>query len=665
MIEKLATYLLSVFSTMKRNTLLLSRNEKRLVAVVFDISSAILTVWMAFAILLQQWHHPEGIQWMIYLLAPAIMLPVFTSNGLYRAVYRYSGFTAFITVLKAVLFYGAAFLCIVLLAKIPQIPISVGILQPMMFLISTGGSRALVRFFLHSANLPSMRQGSLNRLLIYGAGAAGVEIVNAIHRSAKFDLAGFIDDDEELHGRTINGMPVFSAEQAKDLINKEMITNILLAMPSVSRVRRKEIVETFRKYPVCIQMLPGVEELADGRVTISDIKPVEIEDLLGRDPVPADHVLVESAIAGKVVMVTGAGGSIGSEICRQLLLAKPSKILLIDQAEHNLYTIHSDLEQRLSKHNSGTLLFPLLCDVTDERHVDDICRVFEPAVIYHAAAYKHVPMVEHNPGEGVRNNVYGTLSVAKAARKNRISSFVLVSTDKAVRPTNVMGASKRLCEMILQAFAEDMGSSTCYSMVRFGNVLGSSGSVVPLFRRQIREGGPLTITHKEITRYFMTIPEAAQLVIQAGVMATGGDVYLLDMGEPVNIVDLARNMVKLSGLTIRDKQNAEGDIEIHFTGLRPGEKLYEELLLSNEPQPTIHPRIFKANEHFIPWLQLKTELAHLSTAISLNDSKSIKRLLKKIVSEYQPISSTTDYLTIEEENMINVAPYTELLISKN
>ncbi|WP_223293962.1 polysaccharide biosynthesis protein [Pelodictyon phaeoclathratiforme] len=636
---------------MGRRALASSRYVKLLVVVAFDIFAALLTVWMAFSFTRQLLHQPEGLEWLLYLLAPALMLPIFALSGIYGTIQRYNSFEGFITVFKSVFFYGAAFVCLLLLLPLPKISIVVGILQPLLLLLMTGGSRAMVRYLSTTVTTtPEKRCEAPNKLLIYGAGSAGVEIVNSINRSNKFTLAGFIDDNPDLQGRTINRMKVFSPAEAEELIQSEGINNILLAMPSATRTRRNEIVEQYRKYPVRIQMLPGVEELAEGKVTISDIKTVDIEDLLGRDPAPLDHALVKQVITGRVVMVTGAGGSIGSELCRQLLQAQPSTLLLLDNAEHNLYTIHSDLTQRHARLSSATRIVPLLCDVTNAIRITEIFRVFQPEVIYHAAAYKHVPMVEHNPAEGIRNNVFGTHTVAEAALQQGVTSVVLVSTDKAVRPTNVMGASKRLCEMILQALAEEPGHTTCFSMVRFGNVLGSSGSVVPLFRSQINSGGPFTITHKEITRYFMTIPEAAQLVIQAGAMASPGDLHLLEMGDPVKIIDLARKMVELSGLTIRDHENPEGDIEIRVTGLRPGEKLYEELLIGNHSSPSANPRIFKAKEHFIPWSELQEELEQLTTAIHSNDIKSIKKILKKIVPEYSPGITTSDLLSMEKQS---------------
>lgn len=628
-----------------------SRHFKKSLAIAFDICSVELAVWMAFSLRLGLLHWPSGKQWFIYLLAPALMFPIYSHSGLYRAIHRHSGFSSFVLVTRATGYYGALFLLMLLLFNISNVPRTIGVIQPMIFMLLTGGSRALVRLWFKSIDATLKNRLKRDKLLIYGAGSGGAEIATAILQSQKFKLAGFIDDDKNLQGSTVNGIKVFSLSQAEMIIKEQNIHNILLAMPSVSHSRRNEIIQHFKKSSIRIQKLPDIDQLAGGQVTISDIKDIEIEDLLCRDPVPVSLVLVKRQLSDKVVMVTGAGGSIGSELCNQILAVDPSTILLVDHAEYNLYTIHSSLERRRLRLDSNTRIIPLLCDITDKNRIDDICRVFKPVVIYHAAAYKHVPMVEYNPTEGVRNNVIGTLCIADAAIRFGISSVVLVSTDKAVRPTNVMGASKRLSEMILQALAKEEGHTTCFSMVRFGNVLGSSGSVVPLFRNQIKKGGPITITHKEITRYFMTITEATQLVIKAGAIATGGTVFLLDMGEPVKIIDIANRMIELSGLKVRDKKNPDGDIEIQITGLRPGEKLYEELLIGNCPQPTANPRIFKANEDFIPWIKLKDELADLTTAIGSNDVKNIKLILKRVIPEYQPDNVICDFLYNEEERI--------------
>ena len=643
------------FFAISRKVFASSRLFKLVTIVVFDLCSAELSLWMALSILSGVLHRPVEKEWIAYLLAPVLMLPVFLLFGIYNSVQRFNSFESFYTIFKSVVFYGLLFFSVFLFLNVPIVPLSAGILQPILFLLLTGGGRALPRML--SSRIEHHHQKSSNtadNILVYGAGSAGVEIVRAIGRSKKYSVAGFIDDKEDLQGRSINGITVFSSQEAEELVSQGAIKNILLAIPSASRRRRNEVVEQYRKYQVHIQMLPVVEELVEGKVNIFDIKPVDIVDLLGRDPVPLDYALIDQVISSQIILVTGAGGSIGSELCRQLLQARPSTLLLIDNSELNLYSIHRDLTLRSARISSATRIVPLLCDVTNRERISEIVRTFRPQVIYHAAAYKHVPMVEQNPAEGIRNNVFGTRSIAEVARQHGVRSVVLVSTDKAVRPTNIMGASKRLCEMILQALAAESGHATCFSMVRFGNVLGSSGSVVPLFRNQIKSGGPLTITHEKITRYFMTIPEAAQLVIQAGAMASSGDLFLLEMGEPVKIVDLARNMIELSGLTLRSSENPDGDIEISFTGLRPGEKLYEELLIGNHSLPSANPRIFKTREHFIPWSALQAELDQLAAAINSNDARSIKSLLKQLIPEYQPtIETTEDLLAMEKQNGYN------------
>eukprot|EP00887_Chlorella_sp_A99_P004417 scaffold39.g4417.t1 len=417
-------------------------------------------------------------------------------------------------------------------------------------------------------------------------------------------------------------------------------------MPSLNRKRRNEILNQIRSAHVAVRTLPSVTDLAQGKVSISDLRELDVDDLLDRGPVMPNHILLAMNVRSKIVMVTGAGGSIGSELCRQVLSIGPAKMLLIEQSEFALYAIHQELEEKLS--GREIVLVPLLASVQDDERIREIMSTWHPDTVYHAAAYKHVPLVEHNPAEGIKNNVLGTLRTAQAAAENGVSDFVLISTDKAVRPTNIMGASKRLAEMVLQALAAT-NPNTKFSMVRFGNVLGSSGSVVPKFRQQIRDGGPITLTHAEITRYFMTIPEASQLVIQAGAMAKGGDVFVLDMGQPVKIMDLARRMIELSGLTVKDGQNLEGDIEIEITGLRPGEKLYEELLIGANPKCTSHSRIMKAHEDFIPWSDLQGELNALKLALNANDVGAIRLMMKKLVSGYTPSDEIVDWVYLEQE----------------
>lgn len=489
-----------------------------------------------------------------------------------------------------------------------------------------------------------------NRLLIYGAGSAGAQTAAALVNTRQYLLLGFLDDDPGKFGGSINGVPVFSAAQAPDVVGRLQVNDILLALPSASRERRNQIIGQLQSLPVRIRSLPGLADLASGRVTVDDFRDLDVEDLLGREAVAPRPELLVGTLAQKVVLVTGAGGSIGSELCRQIASVGPSQLILVDHSEFALYRIHQELASQIKRDAADVLLLPLLADVCNFERISAICRKHQPKVVYHAAAYKHVPLVEANPGAGVVNNVLGTLNTARAAIEAAAERFVLISTDKAVRPTNVMGASKRVAELVLQCLAAgdgdpfDEGASrkiqgsraTCFSMVRFGNVLGSSGSVVPLFRSQIAEGGPLTITHPEVTRYFMTIPEAAQLVLQAGAMAEGGDLFVLDMGMPVRILDLAKRMIALSGHTIRDATRPTGDIAITFTGLRPGEKLFEELLIGENPLPTEHSRIIRAKEDFMTWPVLKDLLQRLLSAARSDDVETMTALLCTMVPGYTP-----------------------------
>ncbi len=643
----------------QKTIIILPQGQKKFLALFFDLTASLFSVWLALSFRYDSIRLPEGQEWVLYLLAPLLMLPIFISKGLYRAIYRYHGLAAFITILKAVVIYAFLLIIVLLFLHIPGIPRSIVFLQPIIILLITLFSRGYIRYWfsLHNNNSKT-NSSSPEQILIYGACLSGIQLQNVISSLPNLEIAGFIDDDPSLYGRTINGHMVYSPTEALPVIQNHNIKNILLASPKITRFRRLEIVEHFKNYPVNLRFLPNIQDLTEGNVTFTEIKKIDIEDLLGRDTMPLSDQLTINSISGKVIMVTGAGGSIGSELSLQLLALQPAKLLLVDNAEYSLFNIHNRLIELNLKNNFGTLIVPLLADVTNEPHISNIIRIYQPSVIYHAAAYKHVPMVEYNISQGVRNNVLGTLSLAKAVRQHRTPALILVSTDKAVRPTNVMGASKRLCELILQAFSAESGNTTTLSMVRFGNVLGSSGSVVPLFRTQISQGGPITITHKEITRYFMTIPEAAQLVIHAGSMGKGGEVYLLDMGDPVKIIDLAHRMVTLSGLSVRDHHTPHGDIEIKVTGLRPGEKLYEELLIGNNPSPTAHPRIFKANDHFIPWPILEPELNNLMQYIKTDNITGIKQILKKLIPEYQPSLATTDHLQREAESTTKKIPIT-------
>lgn len=640
--------------------LFLPRPIKRSIALGADAVVCAITVWIAFNLRLESWTEWSPAHFTAFVGSVAFALPLFVVFGLYRAIFRYSGLPALMTVLKAVAPYAVIYCFAFSFVGVPGVPRSVGILQPLLLLLGVTLSRAFVRYLLGGIYQNIVGKEESPKVMIYGAGSAGRQLAAALKTSPELVVVGLLDDDVRLHGQVLNGLKIYNPANLLALVAKLRVTQVFLAIPSVSRARRNEILELVRAAHVQVRTLPGVLELAQGKVQVSDLKELDIEDLLGRDPVPPNPLMLAKNITGKVVMVTGAGGSIGSELCRQIAKAGPTVLLLVELTEFALYAIEQELQSLVvDGPYCGVRLVPLLANVRDKSRMGEILHTWKPHTVYHAAAYKHVPLVEHNPAEGVKNNVLGTLNAAQLAAVHGVSDFVLISTDKAVRPTNVMGASKRLAEMVLQALAawdDQTGSPrfargdktvTRFSMVRFGNVLGSSGSVVPLFRKQITNGGPITLTDERITRYFMTIPEAAQLVIQAGAMASGGDVFVLDMGESVKIIDLARRMVELSGLVLKDEENPNGDIAIAVTGLRPGEKLYEELLIGDNPLPTSHPRIMKAHEEFLPWDELQGKLGALVLALEANDVPRIRTLLKDLVPGYQPDGEVVDWVWME------------------
>lgn len=626
--------------------LALPRIGKRLIVLIIDFCLCVLTVWFAYYLRLGEFVALSGNALWAVGVSIGVALPIFIVSGLYLAIFRYSGWPALMAVARAVGMYGMIYASIVTAIGIPEVPRTIGIIQPILLLLFVGASRAQARLWLGNQYRNILMQASRPKVLIYGGGSTGRQLVGAMANSHEMQVVGFLDDDDRLHGHVLNGQPVYNPADLDNLASTLSISNVLLAMPSLSRKRRNEILRKIRTARVSVRTLPSVTDLAQGKVSISDLRELDIDDLLGREPVMPNHILLAMNVRSKVVMVTGAGGSIGSELCRQILSVGPSKLLLIEQSEFALYAIHQALEEKLI--GREVVLVPLLASVQDDERMCEIMSTWHPDTVYHAAAYKHVPLVEHNPAEGVKNNVFGTLRAALSAAQNGVSDFVLISTDKAVRPTNIMGASKRLAEMVLQALAAT-NPGTKFSMVRFGNVLGSSGSVVPKFRQQIRDGGPITLTHPEITRYFMTIPEASQLVIQAGSMAKGGDVFVLDMGLSVKIIDLARRMIELSGLAVKNEQNPDGDIEIEITGLRPGEKLYEELLIGNNPKPTSHSRIMKAHEEFVPWAELEGKLNALEMALNVNDVSVIRRMMQQLVTGYTPSDEIVDWVYLEQE----------------
>jgi FlaA1/EpsC-like NDP-sugar epimerase len=634
--------------------LALPRAAKRFVALSVDLGLCVLTVWLAFYLRLGEFVALSGAALWAVGASVGIALPIFVVSGLYRAIFRYSGWPALLAVARAVGIYGLLYASVFTAIGVAGVPRTVGIIQPMLLLLFVGASRALARVWLGEQYMNILKRASRPKVLIYGAGTTGRQLAAAMANSHEMQVTGFLDDDDRLHGHMLNGQPIYNPADLDSLASTLNISDVLLAMPSLSRRRRNEILNQLRTTHMAVRTLPSLTDLAQGKVSISDLRELDIDDLLGREPVAPNHILLAKNIVGKVVLVTGAGGSIGSELCRQILAVGPSKLLLIEQSEFALYGIHQELEEKLS--GRDIVLVPLLASVQDDDRMREIMSTWHPDTVYHAAAYKHVPLVEHNPAAGIKNNVLGTLRTAQAAAENGVTDFVLISTDKAVRPTNVMGASKRLAEMALQALAahqagtaDGITGGTKFSMVRFGNVLGSSGSVVPKFRQQIRDGGPITLTHQDVTRYFMTIPEAAQLVIQAGAMAKGGDVFVLDMGQPVKIMDLARRMVELSGLTVKDEEYPEGDIEIAVTGLRPGEKLYEELLIGDNPKPTVHPRIMKAHEDFMPWAEFEAKLNALDIALNVNDVGVIRLMMQQLVVGYTPADDIVDWVYLERE----------------
>jgi FlaA1/EpsC-like NDP-sugar epimerase len=638
---------------------------KQLVVILADTLISLFTVWLAFSLRLGEWHQPLRSEIGAYLGAIILILPIFIRLGLYRAIFRYSGYHALWQIVQAVTLYLPCYLILVIyLHNLGYgIPRTLGVIQPLLLLFFVGGMRAGARFLLNGYLFTSNSRQT--NVLIYGAGDAGVQLAQSLSGRTGFKLCGYIDDRREQQGHSINGTMVYAPEKIESLILRHQITDILLALPSASRKQRQLILENLRHYPVHVRSLPRLTDLVEGKVDIQAVRELDVEDLLGREPVQLDIALWEQQITGKVILITGAGGSIGSELCRQVLTVAPATLLLLDHSEYALYSIHAELAKRVSALSSATKIVPLLASVKDYSTIYKIIQTWRPSWIYHAAAYKHVPMVEHNPIEGIVNNTLATLNLACAAMACQIPYMVLVSTDKAVRPTNVMGASKRLAEMILQALAHEpnphipsdilaisadmpkpcvSGRKTCFSVVRFGNVLDSSGSVVPLFRQQIAQGGPVTITDAEVTRYFMTIPEAAQLVIQAGMVAHEGDVFVLDMGQPVKVLELAQRMIELSGLRVQDKAHPEGDIAIQFIGLRPGEKLYEELLIGNNPQPTQHARILRAQETYIPWVQLCQGLQIIQRAMAEHDVHTLSQQLTQLVEGYIPFA-VVDWLT--------------------
>ena len=619
----------------------LSRPLKRIASLIID------TILITGAFFFAYWTRLGKITsfdnhqiWLALSCTLVVTLIAFIKLGLYRAVLRYISFKALAMIATGALISSISLVLFSFFID-SFIPRTVPLIYFSYIFLLCGGVRMLVRYY-----IGLLLDKNNESVLIYGAGSNGRQLAVMLKHAYRYRIRGFIDDNVKLHGTYLLGNKIFSPKDISKLVQKYNVKVILLAIPSASRCERKAIIDSLIPLKIKVQTIPDMEEILQGNAKIDELREVKIEDLLGREPVLPNQELLQKNILNKTVMVTGAGGSIGSELCRQILLNKPKILILFEISEFSLYSIHQELLEIIKKNNLSTTIQPILGNVQDIERLDRVLDHFNVDTIYHAAAYKHVPLVEYNIIEGIRNNIFGTYNVARCAAEHNVKSFVLISTDKAVRPTNTMGASKRMAELCLQALSEQLkNSQTCFSMVRFGNVLGSSGSVIPLFRNQIQKGGPVTVTHPDIIRYFMTIPEAAQLVIQAGAMAKGGDVFILDMGEPVRIVDLAKNLIQLSGLSVKDENNLRGDIEITYTGFRPGEKLYEELLIGGDNvRKTEHSRIMTAEEYYLPFDQLSSVLAQLEQACKHADYMSIREILLNAPTGFNPTTEIVDVL---------------------
>lgn len=619
----------------------LPRVAKQLIVVFLDIILCCVTVLASFILRLDASVVIDKITFLPIFLSITLALPVFLFFGLYKEIFRFTGLPALILVSKSVFVYSLGYSSIVVLINLEGVPRAIGIIQPILLLILIIASRLLAGSLLdeNSSRLKAKRE--LSSVLIYGAGVNGRQLADGLVQNTKLKAVGFIDDDKKIQNQVLNGLPIHSPDSLPTLIQRDDIKHVFLAISNATQERRNEIINKLENFNVSVRTLPSFLQLANGKASVTDLRELDINDLLGRKNVSPIQFLLEKNITSKVVLVTGAGGSIGGELCRQIISLKPKTLILVEQSEFSLYAIHQELEGFNTERDTD--IIPIIASVQDEVRMKKIISSWLPNTVFHAAAYKHVPLVEQNLLEGVKNNVFGTLNVVTLADEFHIENMVLISSDKAVRPTNAMGASKRMSELCLQAIAQE-SKQTNFSIVRFGNVLDSSGSVVPRFREQIRQGGPITLTHEDVTRFFMTIPEAAQLVIQAGAMASRGEIFVLDMGDPVKIKTLAEKMVQLSGLKVRKGSDLVGDIDISIIGLRPGEKLFEELLIEDNAQQTAHPRIMMAQDEAISWCELKAELKSLLSAVDNYDYQKVREVLCKNVEGYVPEKEIYDHL---------------------
>jgi len=622
----------------------LSRYTKRILAIITDIGLCVFCTWLAFYLRLEQFIKINETSILAAEISVLLAIPIFWFTGLYKTIFRFAGSSIILKVFFSSLIYSILYFVIISIYGIQGIPRSIGIIQPILLFLAIFFSRVFVKYlFIFDIKKINNKKNTL----IYGAGSAGRQLVASLENNAQMEVKGFLDDNPQYHRQIISNKIVYNPSNLNRVLKDKDIELILLALPSITHQKRNQIINRINKHRVTVKTLPSIQDIVEGKISISDIKDLTIEDLLSRDPVKPNLELLSKNIYSKIVVVTGAGGSIGSEISRQILKLKPKKLILIELNEFALYKIYEELKNKKIK------IIPLILNIQNESRVNHMFKTFNVDTVYHAAAYKHVPLVEENICESVKNNVFGSLNIAKAVIKYNVKNFVLISTDKAVRPTNIMGATKRLAEISIQSLWDNEKKKSKFAIVRFGNVLDSSGSVIPKFKKQIKTGGPVTLTHHEVTRYFMTITEASQLVIQAGAMAKKCEVYVLDMGQSVKIKDLIYKMIKLSGLSIKNDENLDGDIEIKIIGLRPGEKLYEELLIGNNPQKTFHEKIMKAEDPFIPFSKLKVDLENLFLLTEENKVIDVKNSLSNLVSSYQSNSKLVDHFYEHDKNLIN------------
>jgi FlaA1/EpsC-like NDP-sugar epimerase len=623
----------------------LPRFSKKIIAMLTDTSLCIISSWVAYVLVVDEIILPKDFDLYAPLLSIIIAIPIFTLFGLYKSFFRYADYSFILNIFSAISVYSFLFFAIVVIINIHDVPKSIGVFQPMLLFFGIMASRLIFKVLFD--NYSTKKSINKRFVLVYGAGEAGRQLVFSMENSSIFKVVGFIDDNKLMHNQMLLGKPIYHSSYIKELVKHKKIDFVFLALPSIGKFERNNIINKLNQYKFIVKTLPSVSDIVDGKVTISNIKDFNINDLLNRDEVKPNTELLEKNINSKTVLVTGAGGSIGSELCRQIIKLKPNKLILIELSEFALYKIFEEL----ISYKKNLRIVPLLTNAQNQKKLEIIFDTFKVDTVYHAAAYKHVTLVEENICEGIKNNVFSTLAVAKACILKNVSNLVLISSDKAVRPTNVMGASKRLSELCIQGiynYTKTINSN--FSIVRFGNVLESSGSVIPKFIKQIKEGGSVTLTHPEVTRYFMTVTEAAQLVIQAGAMGKKAEVFILDMGESIKIIDLINKIIRYSGFSIRDDKNLTGDIEIKITGLKTGEKLHEELLIGKNPQKTFHEKILKAQDPYIPFEKLELQLDELFTSLRNNKTSDVKEILSRLISSYNSKYEITDHVYQEQLN---------------